>query len=265
MVGIDRRRHYVLILDTETANTQVTADGKLDMSYPLVYDVGYCVADTRGNIYETASYVNADIFIGCFDIMQKAYYADKIPLYWDDINKGTTRISSTYTIRQDMLKIIERYRIREVLAYNLPFDYRALNCTQRYTTSSKYRYWFPYDSGIEYWDIMRMTESVICKMPSFRKFCEKNGFLTKTGRPQKTAEVVYKFIVKNPDFVESHTGLSDVLIEAAIMRYCYRQKKAMRKHAFKEREKPEKWTEFQHALYESIRQMPVISMSGGVG
>ena len=29
-MNLDRRRHYILVLDTETANTQTTNEGKLD-------------------------------------------------------------------------------------------------------------------------------------------------------------------------------------------------------------------------------------------
>ena len=61
MGKIDRRRHYVLVVDTETANT-IQNGNSLDMSNVLVYDCGWAVVDTKGNIYETASYVNKDIF-----------------------------------------------------------------------------------------------------------------------------------------------------------------------------------------------------------
>lgn len=55
----DKRRHYILVVDTETANTLTETDenGKaaMDMSCVLVYDCGWAVVDTKGNIYETAS------------------------------------------------------------------------------------------------------------------------------------------------------------------------------------------------------------------
>jgi hypothetical protein len=41
--------------------------------------------------------------------------------------------------------------------------------------------------------------------------------------------VLYKFISKDFDFVENHTGLEDVMIEKEILAYCYRQHKPMRK------------------------------------
>jgi hypothetical protein len=72
-------------------------------------------------------------------------------------------------------------------------------------------------------------------MPTYHKFCEDNGYLTKHNKPRFTAEIVYRFISKNNDFVESHTGLEDVEIEAQILAYCMRQHKKMNKKLFKER------------------------------
>ena len=74
----------------------------------------------------------------------------------------------------------------------------------------------------------------ISAMKKIKAFCEDNGFLTKhkTPRPQVKAEVLYKYITGNLDFVESHTGLEDVLIEAQILKYCFAKHKKMRKECF---------------------------------
>ena len=56
--------------------------------------------------------------------------------------------------------------------------------------------------------------------------------MTKSNQPQYKAETIYKFITKDLDFVESHTGLEDVLIEKEILAYCYKQHKRMRKLLF---------------------------------
>ena len=51
-MGIDKRRNYGIMLDTETANTIQDGD-KLDMSNVLPYDFGWAVIDSKGNVYET--------------------------------------------------------------------------------------------------------------------------------------------------------------------------------------------------------------------
>lgn len=230
MDKIDYRRHYVLVLDTETANTTRTADGKLDTSSVLMYDCGWSVVDTKGNIYEERSFVNRDIFVYERELMASAYYGWKIPRYVEDLRNGKRKMANTYEIRKAMLADMELYRITEVVAHNARFDRDALDTIQRWTTKSKYRYWFPY--GTEIWDTMKMARDVIHKMPTYRKFCEENGFLTANGRLSATAENLYRFIIKDPTFVESHTGLEDVQIEREIMFYCFRQHKKMRKGLF---------------------------------
>jgi thiol-disulfide isomerase/thioredoxin len=61
-------------------------------------------------------------------------------------------------------------------------------------------------------------------------FCEENGYITKNNQCRYTAEIIYRYITKDNDFVESHTGLEDVEIEAQIFAYCVRQHKKMKKN-----------------------------------
>lgn len=252
MAIIDRRRHYVLVLDTETANTLSDDKGNLDTSNVLMYDCGWSVVDTKGNVYEERSFVNRDIFIYERELMHSAYYAKKIPQYVNDIRAGFRTLASTYEIRQAMLADMELYGITEVVAHNARFDLNALNTIQRWVTKSAFRYWFPY--GTEIWDTMRMAREVIHKMPTYRRFCEENGFLTKNGRLSATAENLYKFITKNPNFIESHTALEDVQIEREIMWYCMRQHKAMEKRLFcREAEQTDPPTDLQNAIMRLVK------------
>lgn len=216
---IDRRKKYIAVIDTETANSIEDA---------LVYDLGWAIVDKRGNVYLTRSYLISDIFCEERDLMQTAYYAEKIPAYLADIADGKRKIISFRMARQIFMNDCKRYNCNTACAHNARFDNNALNTTQRFLTGSKYRYFFPY--GMEIWDTMKMAQDVICPMPTYKRFCEAHeGFTLKNGNPRKTAEILYKFITKNPDFVESHTGLEDVLIEKEILAYCIRQHKPMRK------------------------------------
>lgn len=227
---IDRRISYKIMMDTETCNTRVGEDGKMDMRDVLVYDVGWAVVDKRANIYETKSYIVKEIFEQEKDLMQSAYYAKKIPMYLEEIAQGKRKVASFYEIRKDLLETMERYNTHTVVAHNSRFDLNALNATQRWLTKSKYRFFFPY--GTEIWDTLKMASDTICKQPTYKRFCEKHGYLTKTGQVRKTAEILYRYICCNPSFVEAHTGLEDVLIEAVILAKCFAQHKKMRKELF---------------------------------
>ena len=224
---IDHRHNYGIMLDTETANTLSTENGGLDMSNVLPYDFGFAIIDSHGRVYEKYSFVNSDIFVHERDLMRSAYYANKIPQYVEDLRAGRRVMATTYEIRKKLLDKMTEYNCSFVCAHNARFDYNACNNIQRWTTKSKYRYFFPY--GIEIWDTMKMARDIIQPMPTYQRFCADNGYLTAQGKPRLTAEILYRFISKDNEFVESHTGLEDVEIEVQILAYCVRQHKKMRK------------------------------------
>lgn len=255
---MDKRVHYILVVDTETANTIVDDKGSMDMSDVLVYDYGWAVVDKSGHIYETASYVNQDIFVYEREMMATAYYANKIPQYVEDIRAGRRKMASLYEIRQTLLDTIKQWNIDTIAAYNARFDNNGMNRTQSWCTKSKYRYFLPFDSGVEWWDILKMANDVVCKMPTYKAWCKENGYVQKNGAPRRTAEMVYRFITGEHDFSENHTGLEDVIIETAIMAYCFRQHKPMRKNLWENKKEYPPNTPFQTSLMVSLKNHPTI-------
>lgn len=226
---MDKRITYRIVIDTETCPVDKTLE-KVDPYNMFVYDIGWAVVDKRGNVYETFSFVNADIYCNEKSLMRSAYYADKLPQYEEDLKAGTRKLASMATIRKTLLNSIEEYNVKQIYAHNMRFDYGTLNNTQRWVTKSKYRYFFPY--GLEICDTLRMSRDVIGKMPTYKKYCMENGYLDKRGNPRFTAEIIYRFITGDNDFVESHTGLEDVMIEKDILAYCFRQHKKMNRLCF---------------------------------
>lgn len=234
---IDRRKKYIIVIDTETCNGIVSKTGQLDLKDSLVYDLGLAVIDKRGNVYETRSFVIRDTFYGMSDVMKSAYYADKIPAYHKDIWDGKRKVVSFLEAKLVLRDIMEKYRTNVICAHNALFDYRALNTTQRYLTKSAFRYFFPYN--VEFWDSLKMVRSVMGQMKTYQRFCQENGYMTRHKKPQCrfTAEICYKYIINDTNFTESHTGLEDVLIETQIVAYCIKQHKKMKKLLFENSEK----------------------------
>ena len=218
MNKIDRRHVYGIMIDTETAN---------GLDNPLFYDVGWQVIDSHGRLYKERSFVNSDIFCRETELMQSAYYAHKIPQYKEGIKNGTRTLASLYEIRKALAKDVKEFGCKFICAHNARFDYRSLNTTQRYITKSKFRFFVPF--GLEWWDTMKMARSVVFKMPTYKKFCEENNYFCANGQMRATAEILYRFISKDNDFVEEHKGLEDVDIERQILAYCVRQHKKMQK------------------------------------
>lgn len=221
MTTIDRRRNYYLTIDTETANT---------LEDPMMYDLGGCIHDKSGRVYETFSFIIYDVFCADRELFNTAYYAEKRPMYEEQIAAGQRKIVSIYTARRHVRNLCAKYNIKAIIAHNARFDYRATNYTLRYVTKSASRYFLPY--GVPVWDTLKMAQDTICKQTSYIRFCQKNGYCQKNGKVRATAEILYRYITQNNDFIEDHTGLEDVLIEKEIFAKCMRQHKSMRKNVW---------------------------------
>lgn len=212
------KRNYYLMVDTETA-------GGLDS--PLCYDVGLAVVDKKGKVYKSYSLVVAEIFYGEKALMQSAYFANKIPTYFQHIQSGQKTVRSFWEIKRLVNAIISHYDIKAVIAHNASFDEKALNNTYSYISNGIYNTFIP--SYVPWWCTLAMAKSTICKQPTYIKWCRANGYLTANGQVRATAEILYRFISGQKDFIENHTGLQDVLIEKEIFARCIRQHKKMRR------------------------------------
>ena len=201
-----------IVIDTETTNS---------IDDPIVYDIGFAVVDRTGKVYETHSYAIADVILDT-EMMNSAYYAEKLPQYWNEIQNGRRLLRRFKTVKMILVDVCKQYNIQVVVAHNARFDYRSLNLTEKYITSSKCRYFFPY--GIKIWDTLKMSREVLKENKEYSQFCADNGYITKNKQKRFTAEILYRFITGDNEFIEKHKGIDDVLIEKDIFAYCLREK-----------------------------------------
>lgn len=214
-----RKKEMYLVIDTETCNT---------IEQPLPYDIGYAICDRHGNIVVERSFIVAEIFLDHKEMMKSAYYAEKIPQYWEDIKNGTREIKSIFNIRKQIKADMKTWNVKKVGAYNAGFDKRALNNVIRYCSKSLIRWFFPF--GTEFFCIWHMACQVVLNSSTFIKFALQNGFVSDKDNILTSAEICYRFLTKQVDFIESHTGLEDVHIEIEIMAKCFSAHKQMDKN-----------------------------------
>lgn len=217
------KKNFYLMIDTETAGT---------LEEPLVYDIGIAVVDKQGNVYEAYSFVVAEVFYGMKELMQTAYYAEKIPNYLIDIDQGTRRVARFFYIWSFVRALIKEYHITACIAHNMRFDLNALNHTARVLSENQHKYFFPY--GVKLWCTLAMARSIMTYSSVYKQWCAHYGFTLKNGTPRMTAEVLYRFITNNPTFEEKHTGIEDVMIEKDIFAYLCRKHKKMQRTYWKE-------------------------------
>lgn len=199
----------IIVLDTETANS---------LEEPIAYDIGFAVVDTEnGDILEEHSFAIAEIFLDK-ELMNSAYYKEKIPQYWEEIKKGTRKLVKFETAHRILYQTIKKYNVNVVAAHNARFDNRSTNLSRRYLTSSKNRFFFPY--GVEIWDTLKMAREVMKGNEDYTRFCIENNYMTKKNQKRFTAEILYRYLTGNNDFEEEHRGIDDVRIEKEIFMYC---------------------------------------------
>lgn len=200
----------IIVFDTETTNS---------LEEPLIYDIGWAVIDTDTHeVVKTESYAVAEIFLDK-ELMTSAYYAEKIPQYWDEIKSKDRKLARLNTIRKTFFADINAYGIKELYAHNARFDFLSCTLTQRFITCSKYRYFFPRNVAI--CDTLKMSREALKDSAEYKEFCTANGYKTKNGQCRYTAEVLYRFLTDNTDFEEVHKGIDDVLIEKEILFMCH--------------------------------------------
>ena len=201
----------IMMIDTETTN---------DIDCPIVYDVGYQLFSLEEGVLLERSFVNADVFLDK-DLMSTAFFADKIPTYWEEIKSGQRSLKRWFNIKRQIAEDCALFDVKYVCAHNAMFDNRALNTTQRYQTTSKFRYFLPY--GLTWLDTLKMSRTILKENDSYGEFCFNNDYVTKNGQRRYTAEIIYRWLSGENEFIESHTGLEDVKIERKIFEYCLSQ------------------------------------------
>lgn len=214
----------ICVIDTETAPLVNHKDNAAHPETALVYDLGYCIYDHNQQELVARSFIISDTFNNP-QLMNSAYYADKVPMYRAGAsmdNTGAWQVVSfleAWTTFQSDCKL---YDVRTVWAYNINFDKIALNHTLRHYSNGFARFFFPYKIKLrDIWDYA----SCITGTKTYIEFCTKHDYFTPNGNPQTSAETVYRFITKDKSFIEDHTALSDARIEYTILQA------AKKKHA----------------------------------
>ena len=215
---IDKRKKYVMVLDVETTNNVMLKGAPND---GLVYDIGFVIADKKGNIYAKRSFAIQEIF-DWKELMSTAYYYKKLPKYYEKLKNNQMEKITIWNARKRIKKAIEYFNIKEVWAYNASFDYTTLNNTVRYLSGSGCRWFLPY--GAQVCDIW----SVACQVLGNQKTFQWENIRNANGNLVTNAERMFGYC-EQIDFEEEHTGLADALVESQILARCLASNKKIDK------------------------------------
>ena len=217
---VDKRKKYVMVLDVETTNNVMLKGAPND---GLVYDIGFVIADKKGNIYVKRSFAIKEIF-DWKELMSTAYYKNKLPKYYEKLAKGQMEKISIWEARKRIKSAMEYFNITEVYAYNANFDYTTLNNTVRYLSGSACRWFFKY--GTQVCDIWHIA----CQVLGTQKTFQFENIRNENGNLKTSAERMFAYISQNEEFEEEHIGISDVRIEKEILIRCLKSHKKIDKN-----------------------------------
>ena len=143
------------MVDTETCG---------GLENPYAYDLGLAIVDRKGKVYAKYSFVIAEVFYGIADLMSTAYYAEKIPMYKEDIRNGKRRVIDFYTANKVARELIKRWNVTAVVAHNARFDNNALNNTATLLNGNK-SYFCP--DGSPLWCTLTMARQIYAMRLSY--------------------------------------------------------------------------------------------------
>lgn len=210
---------YLMFIDTETIGSLFVQESVLP------FEIGMKVYDLENQkIVKEKSYLVRKFFNNKY-IMLSTFSATKYPNYFEKLeNDKRYKTMSVNDISKDIEKTIQRYGIKIMVAHNGNFDKTAMaRLFEDFETNNPFK-------KLDLLDTMEISK-IITFSKDYANYCIKNKdilnsvkdscFITNSGRVRTTAQAIYSYLIQNPNFEESHTGLEDIDIEIEIFKASY--------------------------------------------
>ncbi len=226
---------------------------KVGIAKPLIYDLGWQIIDRQGRVYKRASYLITEIF-SVMSIFNTAHFRNKRPQYLEKLHNHKIKLVDWYTVTNELHEDLES--VAAVGAYNSMFDFKkAIPFTEDYISalySNHYETWLkkqcygvqqmlnksekdekelsdkggvPFDRynfhfrGCRYplFDLWGLSCKYLLDNDEYRQKALKNQWFSDSVKYYRTsAECTFRHIMKENDFMESHTAFEDAEIESRI-------------------------------------------------
>lgn len=203
-----RTRNNVLVLDTETVGT---------FGKPLVHDIGWHIIDRNFEVLNVEHFL-VEEFHNEQEWVLKAsdFYRTKAEQYKE--MRKTVQMLPWKEIMDIMLQVMRIYNVKTIAAYNLAFDYKALNYTTHFFDAKNEKFMKTIDkkSKLCIWNLACDT---ILDTEDYRNYATMKDFISEKGNYLTNAEACYSYLIGDEDFKEDHTALADVEIEVEILKH----------------------------------------------
>lgn len=249
------KKKFYLTLDTETATLPFANDlckneiqkQKIAIAKPLVYDIGWTISDRQGNTVKEENFLIQETFF-VPNVFNTAYYKDKRPIYMKMLERGEIKTANWNDVIAELLGDLQKCDL--VTAYNACFDFKkAIPFTEKYIyhlynedynkweanqrnkclcilkgkdSSKNPDYLKPYFElrGFNFpiVDLWGVACERLINIDKYKNYCLENNLLTASAIYFKTsAETSFQYLMRDHNFIEDHTALSDARIEMQIL------------------------------------------------
>ena len=197
----DRRRKTALVLDVETA---LSKDNE-----QLIFDIGWTISEVSNQRKVMhRSYLVQEIFLD-IKLMERAFYFNKFPLYLVALGSQNTFLKGFDEIIAQLNDDIKEFNCDDLFAYNATFDSTAINKTNKYINNAELIY--------EIHCLWNMSTQSFMNTKKFVRTAFANEWITEKGNVRTSAEMAYRYLTKDNEFVEAHTATEDSSIETEIL------------------------------------------------
>lgn len=199
----NKRKGTIRLIDTETVN-----DDKIIVDYAGVDIL------TSGIVINEFGYILKEVYEN-EELMNGKWVGNKKDIWKEQLESGTKKLISIYTLAQMIKEEIKKYNIKALAAYNLAFDVEALENTFNYFGIKDNEL-----MNLIKLDVYKSAEKYLILRENYAKFCWDNGLLTESNNNKTSVEAVYRFLTNDNKFKEQHIADLDVKIETNILISC---------------------------------------------
>lgn len=202
---LDKNARYGIVLDTEGYS-----------SCPS-YNIGFVVIDLQTlQIVESHSYAIPEYLEENLTYNQEKNATPELnTMFCNNLHDILKNFNTKYNYKTErgmwltLLKVIKKYNVQDVFAFNFPFDKAAL--IRSFGEKAERLYNF-----LNWHDIQTMVFYTFCNNLEYCGWCAVNGYITEKKNIKTKAETFYRYLFQ-PDFKEEHTALNDSQIETALL------------------------------------------------
>lgn len=209
-------KRYTLVLDTET----VSNNKGFSLYGNYVFDIGATLCAIEDNNITVLDNINL--------LVEEIYNDEEL---MKNYFFGEDRLNSFYKENNDIdivpwnevldffNSFITYFNIEDYAAFNITFDMNSIQSTcDKLKTDNPFK-------DLTKVDLYNKSCQALADDENYKIFCVENGRVTEKGNIKSDAESVFAYLFNEPNVIESHTALSDAILETKIYQWLLKQEK----------------------------------------